>query len=360
MMGWISGMSFRRAAICVGAGLGVLVLASLFVVVSFTSALTLPTRISFQIVTGSTAGTYFPIGQLIAGLVSHPPGVDRCESAPVCGPTGLIISARTSDGAIANVLAVNQGGADSGFAQTDVISQAIAGDGAFRKFGKQSNIRIIADLFPEDIHLVVARKSKIASVADLKGKRVSIGAESSGTSVTARAILAAFGVSERRLKLRHDSADVDAQLLQQGRLDAFFFVGGRPVAMIDDLIARGVARVVPIGGPGRDQLLKADPDLSADTIPQGTYRGTLAIETVSVQALWIVNANEPNDLIYGITKSLFNPTNRAALDEEGGSAAAIRIGNATRDLPAPLHPGAERYFREINRLQRPFIRSGRS
>jgi TRAP-type uncharacterized transport system substrate-binding protein len=107
-------------------------------------------------------------------------------------------------------------------------------------------------------------------------------------------------------------------------------------------------------------LLKADPDLAADTIPQGTYRGTLAIETVSVQALWIVNASEPNDLIYGITKSLFNPTNRAAFDGEGGSAASIRIGNATRDLPAPLHPGAERYFREVNRLQRPFIRSGRS
>jgi len=353
-------MSFRRAAICVGAGLGVLVLAGLFVVVSFTSAQTLPARISFQIVTGSTAGTYFPIGQLIAGLISHPPGVDRCESAPVCGPTGLIISARTSEGAISNVLQVNQGGADSGFAQTDVITQAIAGEGPFRKLGKQSRIRIIANLFPEDVHLVVARKSKIVGVPDLRGKRVSIGAESSGTSVTARAIVAAFGVSERRLKLRHDSPDVDAQLMQQGRLDAFFFVGGRPVGLIDDLIARGVARLVPIGGTGREQLLKADPDLAADTIPQGTYRGTLAIETVSVQALWIVNASEPNDLIYGITKSLFNPTNRAAFDGEGGSAASIRIGNATRDLPAPLHPGAERYFREVNRLQRPFIRSGRS
>jgi TRAP transporter TAXI family solute receptor len=360
MMGWISGMSFRRAGICVGAGLGVLALAAIVMVLSLTSAQTLPARISFQIVTGSTAGTYFPIGQLIAGLISHPPGVDRCESAPVCGPPGLIISARSSEGAVANVLAVNQGAADSGFVQNDVVAQAIAGEGVFRKSGKQNRIRIITDLFPEDVHLVVARKSKIASVLDLRGKRVSIGAESSGTSVTARTILAAFGLSERRLKLRHDNADVDAQLLQQGRLDAFFFVGGRPVALIDDLIARGVARLVPITGAGRDQLLKADSDLSADTIPQGTYRGTPALETVSVEALWIVNAGEPDELIYGITKSLFNPTNRAALDEEGGTAAMIRIGTATRDLPAPLHPGAERYFRELNRLQKPFIRSGRS
>jgi len=353
-------MSFRRAGICVGAGLGVLVLAAALMALSLTSALTLPARISFQIVTGSTAGTYFPIGQLIAGLISHPPGVDRCESAPVCGPTGLIISARSSDGAVANILAVNQGSADSGFVQGDVIAQAVAGEGVFRKSGKQSRIRIIANLFPEDVYLVVARKSKIATVSDLRGKRVSIGSESSGTSVTARTILAAFGLPDRRLKLRHNSPDVDAQALQQGRLDAFFFVAGRPVAFIDDLIARGVARLVPIGGAGRDRLLKADTNLSADTIPPGTYRGTLAIETVSVQALWVVNAGEPDDLIYGITKSLFTPTNRAALDEEGGSAAMIRIGTAARDLPAPLHPGAERYYRELNRLQKPFIRSGRS
>lgn len=353
-------MSFRRVAICLLAGLGVQVLAALVLFVASGSAQTLPTRISFQIVTGPTDGTYFPIGQLIAGLVSHPPGVDRCESGAVCGPTGLIISARTSDGAVANVLAVNNGAADSGFAQSDVVAQAVAGEGAFRKAGKQSQIRIISDLFPEDVHLVVARKAKIAKIKDLLGKRVSLGTESSGTSVTVRAILSAYGLPERRIRVRRDSADVAAQLLQQGRLDAFFFVGGRPVALIDDLIARGIARLVPIDGAGRDALLKANPEIAADAIPQGTYRGTLATETVSVRALWIVNAHQPDALIYGITKSLFSLTNRTAMDEEGGSAALIRISTAARDLPAPLHPGAERYFREVDRLQKPFIRSGRS
>jgi TRAP-type uncharacterized transport system substrate-binding protein len=79
-----------------------------------------------------------------------------------------------------------------------------------------------------------------------------------------------------------------------------------------------------------------------------------------MNAVWIVNAHEPEALIYGITKSLFSLTNRAALEEESGSAALIRIGTATHDLPAPLHPGAQRYFREVDRLQKPFIRSGRS
>ena len=353
-------MNFRRTATYLLAGLAVQVVAALVMFVGYGSAETLPARISFQIVTGPTGGTYFPIGQLIAGLVSHPPGVDRCESGAVCGPTGLIISARTSDGAVANVLAVNRGNAESGFAQSDVVAQAIAGEGAFRKAGKQNQVRIISGLFPEDVHLVVARRAKIAKVGDLLGKRVSLGAENSGTSVTVRAILTAYGLPERRLRVRRDGADVAAQLLQQGRLDAFFFVGGRPVVLIDDLIARGVARLVPIDGAGREALLKANPELLADTIPSATYRGTLATETVSVNALWIVNAREPDALIYGITKSLFSLTNRAAMDEEGGSAALIKLTTATHDLPAPLHPGAERYFREIDRLQKPFIRSGRS
>ena len=353
-------MSLRRAAFCVLAGLTVPVLAALILVVSYGAAQTMPARISFQIVTGSTGGTYFPVGQLIAGLISHPPGVDRCESANVCGPSGLIITARTSDGAVANVLAVNLGGADSGFAQGDVVADAVAGKGVFRTVGKQRQIRVIADLFPEDVHLIVARKSKIAKIADLRGKRVSLGADSSGTSVTVRAILAAYSLAEWRMKVRRDGADVDAQLMQQGQLDAFFFVGGRPVGLIDDLIARGIARLVPIDGAGRAALLKAVPALQASTIPSRTYRGTPAVETVSVHALWIVNARAPDDLVYGIAKSLFNPGNRAALDEEGGSAALIRLETATGDLPAPLHQGAERFFREAGRLPKLNTKAGKT
>ncbi len=262
-------MNVRRILTLSAAGLAVIGGALLFAV-ELGAAQGLSPRLSFQILTGSTGGTYFPVGQLIAGLLSHPPGVDRCEAAPVCGPPGLIISARTSDGAVANVLAVNAGRAESGLAQGDVINQAVNGQGPFRRAGKQQSLRIIADLFAEDVHLVVARKSKIQSVADLKGMRVSLGAASSGTGVTVRAILAAYGISEGRLKAGHDSSDVDAQQMQQGQLDAFFFVGGRPVDLVDDLIAHGVARLVPIDGRGRDKLVKAVSALSPDVIPAGT------------------------------------------------------------------------------------------
>ena len=353
-------MNKRRAAMFVLAVLAVPVLAAAMLVVSFDTAQTTPARISFQIVTGSSGGTYFPAGRLIAGLISHPAGVDRCENAPVCGPSGLIISARTSDGAISNVLTVNQGNANSGFAQGDVVAEAVAGEGAFATAGKQSHVRVIADLFPEDVNLVVAKNSKIEKVADLRGKRVSLGPDSSGTGVTARAILDAYDLPLWRMKIRHDNADTDGQLMQRGEVDAFFFVGGRPSVLIDDLISRGIARLVPIDGPGREKLLKSTPSIRANRIAAGTYRSTSAIESVSVRAVWIVNEREPDYLIYGITRALFDPGNRAALDGGDESTAQIRLESATVDLPAPLHPGAARYFREIDVLAKTNSRTGKN
>jgi len=205
----------------------------------------------------------------------------------------------------------------------------------------------------------VAPKAKIASVADLKGKRVSLGAPGSGTSVTVRAILKAYNIPESRMKARHDTSDVDAQLLQQGQIDAFFFVGGRPVDLIQDLIARRVARLVPIDGGGRDRLVAAVPSLSPDVIPAGTYRGTAAVQTVSVRALWIVNAQVPDRLVYGLTGALFNAGNRDALASGLRSTAMIRLDSATSDLPAPLHPGAARFYREVGRLPKSNTKAGK-
>src|ERR1700749_4629669 len=122
-----------------------------------------PTRVSFQIATGSTEGVYFPVGQAMAGLISHPLGVGRCDTATVCGPAGVILSARTSQGSTDNLRAVNQGLVDSGFADGDVIAAAVAGRGVFRQ--PATHLRVIAALFPEDTHLVVADKSSIQSVA---------------------------------------------------------------------------------------------------------------------------------------------------------------------------------------------------
>lgn len=300
-------------------------------------------RIPFQIATGSTTGTYFPIGEAIAGLISHPPGVTRCDTANICGPAGLIITARTSEGTVDNVLAVNNGDVESGLAQSDVVSAAVKGLGPFRPKGKQGHVRVIAALFGEDVHLVVAGDSKIGSVNELRGKRVSFGLPGSGVGFTADEILKAYGVPLAHM--RRFMLDTPAAMdeLKQGRIDAFFTVSGVPVDGLSELLASRAAKLVPITGQGRTVLMKNQPALEPAVM---TYPGQAPVGTVATRALWIVRDSVPDALVYGITRALFNPANRQTLTASHPSAREIGLNTAALMPPAPLHPGAARFYAE--------------
>jgi TRAP transporter TAXI family solute receptor len=339
-------MTSRALSIWAGLGLAALALVSALV----TGAQTSIPRISFVIGTGSTGGTYFPIGEAIAGIISHPPGVYRCEKAGVCGPPGLIASARTSAGAAANVLAVDSQTVDSALAQSDVIAEALAGQGVFRASGKQTHVRAIAALFPEEVHLLATKASHIHSVADLKGKRVSLGPATSGTIVTAQGVLAAYRLPASRIKINNDPSEIAAGKMEKGQIDALFFVGGAPVPLVRELLASGNVVLIPIDGEARNRLLKVSHNLVADAIPAGLYAGTGKIETVGVRAIWIVNENEPNSVVFAIVRALFNPANRGVLTGSHRSAGFIRLETAAANLPAPLHPGAARFFAELGKL----------
>jgi len=303
-------------------------------------------RTFFQIATGSTIGIYFPVGEAIAGLISHPAGVNRCEVANVCGPAGLIASARTSAGTMENLLSVNDGGVDSGLAQSDVVAAAVKGQGPFKTKGKQSHVRVIASLFSEEVQLIAADKANIKGVTDLKGKRVSFGAEGSGVGVTAREILAAYRVPEARLKLVYADLPASVTLIRQGKLDAFFAVGGVPIAGVGDLLASHVIKLIPITGPMRDRLVKAEPSLVPATV---TYPGQTTVSTVATRATWIVRDSVADNVVYGITRALFNPANRDALRASHPSAQEIGLATAALMPPAPLHPGAARFYAEAGR-----------
>jgi TRAP transporter TAXI family solute receptor len=306
-------------------------------------------RLSFVIATGASGGTYFPVGEAIAAIVSHPPGVARCEALGACGPVGLIASARTSSGAGANVRDVNAGRADSALAQSDVIAEAVAGKAAFRSFGAQTHIRTIATLFPEDVLVIAAKSAGIRTLADLKGKRVSMGSPGSGTLVAAKALLDAARLT-RRIRASNEPADIAAQRLAAGKLDAFVFVGGAPVPLVQNLASRDLAVLVPIDETDRRRLLAQTHGFVETTIPTGEYAGQARTETVATHAVLIVNENVPADIVFGITRSLFNPANRQLLAGSHPSAGAIRLETATADLPAPLHPGAARYYAQTASL----------
>lgn len=306
-----------------------------------------PSRISFQIATGSSEGLYFPIGQAMAGVISHPAGVARCETATVCGPAGVVLSARTSEGSADNLRSVNSGAVDSGLAEGDVVAAAVAGQGLFRR-GRMRHLRAIAALFSEDVQLVAADTAKIQTVADLRGKRVMLGGPENGAAAArARAILQAYRVWVRVVPQEEGPAP---QLLRDGKIDAWLTVAAIPSDTVKDLLARGVAHLVPLDGEGRDRLLQQMPQLSATAIPAGTYPDSGAVETVAVQAWWVTRDSETDPLIYGLTRALFNPANRALLTASSPAAHQINLDNAANNPPAPLHSGAARFYREMGKL----------
>lgn len=303
-----------------------------------------PPRLSFQILTGSSAGTYYPIGQMLASIISHPPGVARCEAEGRCGPAGLFAAARASEGSVANLRAVAEGRVESAIAQGDLAADALAGRGEFEKGGPLSNLRAIAALFPETVHVVVPAASTLQTIADLKGKRVSIDVPGSGTHATARAILKAFKIAERRVTLSTDNVETSMQKLVAGELDAFFFVGGAPLGVLEEAARQGQVRLLPVDGKGAETLLGEKEAMQRAVIPEGTYEGLGAVETVSVPAVWVVSQSASPDLVFAITRALWNPDNRPLLDSGHPMGRFIRLDTAQANLPLPLHEGALRFY----------------
>ena len=299
----------------------------------------------FRIATGPLAGTYFPVGQAIADLISKPPGSAPCGPAGRCGVPGLVATAQASEGSIANVRAVAGGAVDSALAQADVVDWAWRGANMFQKEGPRANLRVVASLYRESVHLVARRGAGIAGVRDLAKKRVGLDVPGSGTGVDARLILSAYGLKERDVVVSSLDVGGAADALLAGQIDAFFFVGGWPAPAIADLAAREAVDLVPIEGPGARALSARQPFLSPEVIPAGTYGRHPDVPTLGVGALWIVSAEMDEERVYQLTRALFDPVNRPLLERGHPKAAAIRLGTALDGISVPVHPGAMRYYR---------------
>src|SRR5919109_453837 len=193
----------------------------------------------FRIGTGGVTGTYYPIGGLIADIISSPPGARPCERGGSCGVPGLVGIAQSSNGAVANVDAISSGALESGFAQSDVAHWAYTGTGIYEGKPPVKNLRAIANLYPESIHLVARKGAGISSVKDLAGKRVSLDEPGSGTLVDARIILAGWGLKDSDVKAEYLKPNQAGDKMKDGAMDAFFFVGGFPAGAISELASTG-------------------------------------------------------------------------------------------------------------------------
>jgi TRAP transporter TAXI family solute receptor len=301
----------------------------------------------FRIGTGGVSGTYYPIGGLIADIISNPPGARPCDRGGSCGVPGLVAVAQSSNGAVANVDAISAGTVESGFVQSDVAYWAYTGTGIYEGKDKVENLRAIANLYPESIHLVARQGAGIKSVKDLAGKRVSLDEPGSGTLVDSRIILDAYGLSEDDLQTEYIKPSLAIEKMRDGELDAFTFVAGYPTASVAELCAAMGCELVPIDGPEVDQLLGEVQFFAKDVIPAGTYKGVPATPTVSVGAQWAVGAGVDEDLVYGITKALWHENARKLLDDGHAKGHSITLDTALHGIAIPLHPGAERYYREV-------------
>ncbi|HUK07631.1 MAG TPA: TAXI family TRAP transporter solute-binding subunit [Stellaceae bacterium] len=302
----------------------------------------------FRIGTAAATGTYFQIGGVLANLISKPPGTNECERGGSCGVEGLVAVAEATQGSLENVAAVDAARLESALAQADIAYWAATGTGLFKGKPPLDKLRAIASLFPECAHVVVSADSAIHAVRDLKGKRVGLGERESGTIVDARLILDAAGITERDLKPDYRALSLAAQALQSGELDAFFLFGGYPVPAIAQLAAGTPIRLLPVDGDSADRLLAKNAFFTRATIPANVYHGIdTETQTISSDALWIVNADVPDELVYAITAALWRDANRRLLDQGHPMGERIRLANAMDGLAVRLHPGALRYYQEI-------------
>ncbi|MCE9650610.1 MAG: TAXI family TRAP transporter solute-binding subunit [Parvibaculum sp.] len=318
----------------------------------------------FQIGAGASDGPYFAIGGRLSAIVSRPPDAGRCEPGGPCGVEGVLAVVKSSAGSVANVRAVSAGHYESALIQSTTLDQAFRARGAFRGEKPFENLRAIASIYRETVHLVASRGAGIAGVADLKNKRLSVGPKGLGTDGMAGDILRAYGVSSRSLDISHDEPARAAEKLLRGQLDAFFFVAREPSPFLADLANRGTIDIVPISGEEAAALVAAHREFMPMHIAEGVYRFNPALDTLAVSTVWVCNASADEALIHDIAAALFYQGNRellpasadlpqAANKRDRPAEEAVRLElmrAATQNLVIPLHPGAERFYREENAL----------
>jgi TRAP transporter TAXI family solute receptor len=247
---------------------------------------------------------------------------------------------------VANVQGIVSGGMQSGFVQSDVAYWAYNGSGIYEGRPKAEVLCAIANLYPESFQLVARKGAGVKSIKDLAGKRVSLDEPGSGTLVDARLILSAYGMTEKEIKAEYLKSQQAADKMRDGALDAFFSVSGWPNGAIAELASTVGVDLVPIDGPQAEGLVKAYGFFAIDEIPEGAYKNIAGVKTVSVNAIWATSTKQSEQLIYNITAALWNPSTRKLLDSGHAKGRSIRFETAVQGLGIPLHPGAEKFYKE--------------
>ncbi len=283
-----------------------------------------------NVLTGGTSGVYYPLGVALTKIYA--------EAIPDARPT-----AQATKASVENLNLLDAGKGEIAFTLGDSLAFAWAGDAdaGFKK--KLEGLRTVAAIYPNFIQVVASQESGIKTLADLKGKRVSVGAPKSGTEINARAILGAAGLKYEDLgKVEYLPFAESVELMKNRQLDATLQSAGLGVASIRDLASSVPITIVEV--PAAD-IEKIGLPYMPVTIPAGTYTGQdAAVSTAGVQNFLVTRADLSDDLVYAMTKSMFDHLDQ--MTAAHAAAKGIKLDAAAKDSPVPLHPGAERFYKE--------------
>lgn len=286
-----------------------------------------PEEGALLLMTGGEQGTYYRFGQVLAEKIFD--------------ATGTRLYAVVSGGSQENIESVQNGDAMFGFAQTDVLSYAWEGTRLFDK--KMDHITVVAELYKEQVQ-IVTMDPNIKSVADLKGKSVSIGAAGSGVYCNAIDILAAYGLTERDISPTYQDFGDSISALQSGKIDAAFVVAGTPTSAVSGLAATTNIYLIGLDDEHIDQLIASSPHYSKASISKRTYNTSSDIDTVAVGAVLIANKDAAMEDVYHVISGIYE--NLDAITKVHSKGAELNLELASEVDTVPYHPGAAAYFAE--------------
>ena len=289
-----------------------------------------------NVLTGGTSGVYYPMGVALSQIYG--------KAMP-----DAKVSVQSTKASAENLNLLQAGRGEIAFTLGDALSDAWKGEAEAGFATPLKKLRGIAGIYPNYIQIVASADSGIRTLADLKGKRISVGAPKSGTELNARAVLKAAGLSYKDFaKVEYLPFGESVELMKNRQLDVTLQSAGLGVASLRDLAAAMKIVVVPV--PADVVAKVGDPAYQPATVPAGTYEGqTQDVPTVAIQNFLVSHTGVSNDTAYKMTKALWE--NLDALVAAHAAGKQIKRENALKGMPLPLHPGAEKYYREAGMMK---------
>ena len=286
----------------------------------------------YILATGGTGGTYYPFGGAIANIWNT-----KIEN--------MNVTAQATGASAENLRLINKGEAEYAIVQNDVMDYAYNGTDLFAG-EKLANIMTIGTLYPEVVQIAVSKDSGIKSIADFKGKRISVGDAGSGVEFNAKQIMEGYGLTFDDIKKSNLSFKESAEGIQNGTLDGCFVTAGVPNAALQELAFTAGLTLVPVDGEAAKKICEKYGYYTQTTIPGGTYKGTDDdTPALAIKATLAVSSKLDEQTVYEMTKALFENLDELATAHAKGKEVSAKA--AVTGVSVPFHPGAKKYFTEI-------------